>query len=84
MGIVFRWSDDNDYFLAAQGQLLVKNSGTWSTIATYSTAMSPGDRMTVELSGTSLIVLRNGSQVASTTSAFNETATYHGISYEIA
>lgn len=81
-GIVLRWSSDANYLLAGLGALYVKNAGAWSTAGTYSTPFAAGDRMVVQLNGTSVTVLRNGTSVLAATSSFNETATYFGIDVE--
>jgi hypothetical protein len=81
-GIIFRWSDDNNYFLVGENKLYVKEAGSWTTLASLTTPFQAGDRMVVQLNGTSITILRNGLSVRTFTSSFNETATYHGIDIE--
>jgi len=82
-GLVFRYSDDTDYWRAGSATLRKKVSGVWTTVATYSTPCAPNDRLQVVLNGSSITVYRNGNnQVASVTDAFNDTATRHGIVHE--
>ena len=81
-GVVFRASDQNNYWRAGMTGLYKVTSGTSALIATYSTAASPGDRVSVSLSGNNITVFRNGVQVATTTDAYNNTATLHGIVVE--
>ena len=83
-GIVFRYSDTNNYWRAGRNTLKKRVAGTLSTVATYSTPFSDNDRMTVQMNGTSIIVLRNGVNVLSSpvTDAFNSTATQHGLIVE--
>lgn len=78
-GIVFRWSDNSNYWRCGQNTLRKNVAGTLSTVATHSTPFSPGDRMVVILSGSSITVQRNGVTVSSATDAFNSSATKHGI-----
>lgn len=80
--LVFRYSDDNDYWKATTQALIKKVSGTFTTVATYSANAQAGDRLTVQLSGSSITVQVNGVTVATATDSFNSTATEHGIMVE--
>jgi hypothetical protein len=80
--IVFRYSADNDYWKATTPALVKKVSGTFTTVATYSAAAQPGDRLVVQANGSSITVLLNGVSVATATDSFNDTATSHGIGVE--
>lgn len=81
-GLVLRWSDDTHYLRADRTQLWTNNGGSFTSLGTYTTAFSNGDRMVVQMAGTSITVLRNGVSVLSVTSSFNQTATSHGIIVE--
>lgn len=82
-GIVFRYSDNNNYWQASRAILRKKVAGTFSTVGTYSTAFSDNDRMVVQANGSVIKVFRNGgNQVLSVTDSFNSTATSHGIEAE--
>jgi hypothetical protein len=76
--ILFRYSDTSNYWYATRASVVKVAAGV-STYTYHSTAFSDGDRMTVKLSGSSIIVLRNGSQVNSVTDSFNSTASTHGL-----
>lgn len=79
-GLVFRYSDDNNYWRAGRTTLRKKVAGTFSTVATFSTPFSDNDRMVVQMNGSAIQVFRNGNNsVASVTDAFNSTAANHGI-----
>jgi hypothetical protein len=87
MGIVFRWSDASNFWIATQtgvfkvvagAALANPASGAYS----YSSFVN-GDRMRVELSGTSIKVFKNNvQQGAGATDAFNQTANRHGVQVE--
>lgn len=81
-GIVFRWADNLDYWRADQAGLYKIVLGGAASMATYPT-VQPGDRLTVQANGSSIVVLHNGAQVANVTDSFNATATSHGIIYEV-
>jgi hypothetical protein len=79
-GLVFRYSNDSNYWQVTQTVLRKKVAGSWTTVATHSTPFAPLDRMTALLNGSSITVYQNGDNVVSTaTDAFNSTATLHGI-----
>lgn len=81
-GIILRYQNDNNYLRADQTTLRLKSSGVWSTLGTYSTPCSPGDRLVAQLNGTSITILRNGVSVLSVTNSFNTSGTTHGIIVE--
>ncbi len=84
-GLMFRRSDDNNYWRATRTNLRKKVAGVWTTVATYATPFADNDRMNVVLNGNSIAVYRNhdlSSAVASTTDAFNASATIHGLIVE--
>lgn len=81
-GLVLRWTDDTHYIRAGRTTLKTNNGGTWTTLGTYSTPFSDGDRIVAQLNGTSVTILRNGVSVLAVTSSFNQTATRHGILVE--
>lgn len=82
-GLIFRYSDDNNYWRAGRVALVQKSNGNWSSAGTYSTPFSDGDRMVVNLNGSTITVYRNGEQVLQLTNeTFNQTATQHGLASE--
>ena len=81
-GIIFRRSDDSNYWRAGRTTLRKKVAGSFTTVGTYTTPFSDLDRMTVVLNGSSITVLRNGTSVLSATDSFNSTAVLHGLIYE--
>jgi len=78
-GLILRYSDDNNYLRAGRTTLRLKSGGTFSTLGTYSTPFVDGDRMMVQLNGSSITVLRNNVSVLAVTNAFNSSSTIHGI-----
>jgi hypothetical protein len=80
--IVFRYTDESDYWKATTGALVKKVSGTFTTMATYSTPAQPGDRLVVQMNGSAITVLLNGISVATVTDGFNASATSHGMLVE--
>jgi hypothetical protein len=80
--IVFRWSNDTNYWRADQNTLTKKVAGVFTIVAHHSTPFSPGDRMNITMNGSVITVFRNGVQVSTVTDAFNSTQTAHGILYE--
>ncbi|MCM3130945.1 hypothetical protein ACFQ3J_00405 [Paenibacillus provencensis] len=60
-------------------QILRVVDNAQTSIATVSRAPAAGDEITVNLDGSSIVVLINGTQAMSVTEAFNLTATKHGI-----
>lgn len=78
-GLVFRYSDASNYFRADMTTLKVRESGALSTLGTYSTPFSVGDRMMVQLNGSTITVLRNNAQVLQVTNSFNSTVANYGI-----
>lgn len=79
--LLFRYSATNSYFRAGVTTLDKFNAGVKTTLATW-TAINPGDRLTVVLNGSSIIVKVNGTQVGTATDSFNSTATQHGLLVE--
>lgn len=81
-GLILRRTDDTHYIRAGIADLRTNNGGTWTILGTYSQPFAAGDRMAVQLNGTSIVVFRNNVSVLSTTSSFNQTATNHGMIVE--
>lgn len=54
------------------------NSGDYSTLASY-TGVTTGDQISIVINGSSIVVLRNDTQIMSVTSTFNQTATIFGM-----
>lgn len=79
-GLIVRYSDDSNYWRAGRTTLRKKVAGVFTTVATFSTAFSDNDRMTIQMNGSAIQVFRNGNHsVASVTDGFNSTAANHGI-----
>lgn len=78
-GLVFRYTNTASYWRCDQDQLGFIRAGAYTLIAAHTTAFAAGDRMVVVLNGTSITVYRNGTQVNSATSTFNQAAIEHGI-----
>lgn len=78
-GIIFRYSNATNYLLANRTTLSKKVAGSVTSLGTYSTAFSDGDRMTVKMQGSTITVYRNGTSVLTVTDSFNSTATTHGM-----
>lgn len=78
-GLILRYSDDNNYLRAGRTTLRLKSGGVFSTLGTYSTPCVDGDRMMVQLNGSTITVLRNNVQVLQVTNSFNSGSTIHGI-----
>jgi hypothetical protein len=81
-GLVMRVVDASNYFRATRTTLDRVQAGVVTTLATYSTPISDGDRLTVKVVGNNWTVLRNGTQVGTATDAFQNTATKFGIVVE--
>lgn len=81
-GIVFRWSNDNNYWRADQFSLTKKVAGVFTIVALHSTPFSALDRMTITLNSNVITVFRNGVQVSTITDSFNNTQVSHGVIYE--
>jgi hypothetical protein len=77
--LCFRSTDNNNHFVGNSTTLFRKQSGSFTSLGTFSTAFGNGNVMKVVLNGTSIEVFRNGSSVLSVTSSFNQTATKHGL-----
>lgn len=80
--LMLRATDGQHYLRADMSALKMNNGGTWTTLGTYSTGFSQGDRMVVQLNGVTVTVLRNGVPVLEVITSFNEFATMHGILVE--
>ena len=81
-GIVFRYVSTSSYWRAGMTGLYSVTAGIATLVAAYSTACQPGDRLTVNLTGNTITVYRNGAQVATTTNSYNASSTLHGIACE--
>lgn len=82
IGVIFRWSDANNFWLATKNELKKVVAGVKqdpaSGVASWS-AFLPDERLTVTLSGSSITVKRDGVTIATATDSFNSTATRHGV-----
>ena len=83
-GMVFRYTDDNNYWRCSRTDLRKKVAGTWALVATHSTAFADNDRMIIVLNGPVIQVFRNagGTPVSSVSDTFNSSATKHGVIVE--
>lgn len=77
-GLCFRVIDDNNNFVLTASQLYKRVAGSFTAVVTFSTIVA-GDRVSVVLSGATIVVKVNGADVASTTDTYNQTATRHGL-----
>lgn len=78
-GLIFRFGSDTSYWRCDQTGIRRVSGSTWTTGATHSAAFTAGDRMTLELNGNVITCFRNGTQVSTVTSTYNNSATLHGI-----
>ncbi len=78
-GLVLRWQDDNNYLRASMTELDLKQAGSFSLLGAYSSPANPGDRLVVQLSGSTITVFVNNIQVLQVTSSFNTSGTTHGM-----
>jgi hypothetical protein len=79
---VFRAQDANHYWRVTKFAVEdFDNTRTPKYVAhaTFTTPFADGDRMMVDLSGSTITVYNNGVQVAQFTSALFQTATKHGM-----
>jgi hypothetical protein len=88
MGIIFRRSDTNNYWIATQTGLYKVVAGAAranpATGAFTWTKFTTGQRMRVEVSAANVIsVYRNGTLLGSATDSFNSAATAHGLGTEV-
>lgn len=85
-GLVFRYSDASNFWIATQTGLFKVVAGAAAANpasgATSWPLFQSGDRLSVQLSGNNILVSKNGVQVASAVDSFNSTATRHGIIVE--
>lgn len=78
-GFVFRVVDANNYLMFTEAGVLYKRvGGGFTSIATCAVG-SDGDVLAAVLSGTSVIVKRNGTQIVSVTESTHQSATKHGL-----
>ena len=82
-GITFRATDASNLWFVEMdvGQTLLYKveAGGYNAPVTGMATFSVGDVMSVVLSGTSISIEKNGTQIGSHTSSFNQTATKHGL-----
>jgi hypothetical protein len=88
-GIVARWSNSTNYWLATRTNLQKIVSGTPTVISTYATPLVDGERYFIQCSGSVITVKKylpysssagiQTLQLATTTDAFNSTATTAGM-----
>jgi hypothetical protein len=80
-GLVFRYSNDSNYWVATRTQLKKKVAGSWLVLVTYAVPFADNDRIVVSMDGSVINVFRNAGivAVATVTDIFNDTAILHGI-----
>lgn len=81
-GLVLRLASSTSYVRATRTALQSVSGATVVTLVTYGTPIGDGERLTVKVIGSNYTVLRNGVQVATTTSSFNSSATVFGLVVE--
>lgn len=79
VGLVIRWASNTSYIRVDQNAIVSVNGSTITVLATHSTQAQPGDRLMVLANGTTITAYINGSQVSTTTSSFNQSATIFGV-----
>jgi hypothetical protein len=86
VGIVFRRSDTNNFWIATQTGLYKVVAGAAranpASGALTWTKFVAGERMRVFANGSSISVYRNGTLLGTATDSFNSTATQHGLGAE--
>lgn len=87
-GVVFRYTDTSNFWIAqysftsVQVKVIKVEAGSLSVVASASFASAiaaDGERLMVELSGTSIKLYIEDQLLISTTSSFNQSATNHGL-----
>jgi hypothetical protein len=79
MFLMFRRSDDANYWYATTTQLFQRVADSNTLVGTFTAPIVVADRMTIVLYGSSIDVRRNGVSVLSVSDSFNSTATKHGL-----
>lgn len=82
VGIIFRRSDTDNYWIASQTGLYKVVAGVRQAASATWAKFTKGDRMRVYVELGSIEVYKNGTQVASLFDTFNETAIQHGLGTE--
>lgn len=82
-GIVFRWTDNNNYWrLFADGSgaiFLQKVSGGTASTVWSGSSFAAGDQIGASLNGSTIKVLKNNAVLTTVTDAFNSTSAAHGL-----
>jgi hypothetical protein len=86
LGLIFRWSDANNFWIATQTGLFKVVAGAAranpaSGALSYS-VFGDGDRMRVELDGNTIRVYKGTTLLGTATDSFNATANRHGVEVE--
>lgn len=85
LGIVFRWQDASNFWIATQTGVYKVVAGTRSgTAAIAYSAFADGQRMQVTMDGNDITVYRDGVLLGSVTDSFLATANRHGVVVEAA
>lgn len=79
-GLCFRSTNDANYLTLdnATGAVYRRQAGAFTLIGNANIGYTSGDVMAVVLSGSSIVLKKNGTSILSVTDAFNATATRHG------
>lgn len=78
-GLALRITDINNFIRVNRTQIIRRQAGVDTVIATHSSPFADFDRMEVDMVGDTYTVYKNGQQVSTVTDAFNDTATAHGV-----
>jgi hypothetical protein len=81
--LIFRYSDDANEWLINSNttyEILKRESGSLTVMATSAQTPTNGDVINVLLSGTSITLLVNGTIVSNVVSSFNQNSTNVGLS----
>lgn len=85
-GLVFRYSNDSNYFKVVRDRVMKKVAGSWITNAKYNTPFTTpfgdGDRALVTCNGSALTIMRDDVVIWTNTDTFNASATSYGLIIE--
>lgn len=76
-GMCFRATDTDNLWITNGANLFKRVATNFTSMGTF--AYTTGDTISAVLSGTSIILKKNGSTLLSLTDSFNQTATKHGL-----
>jgi hypothetical protein len=76
-GMCFRATDTNNLWITNTTGLFKRVAGSFTSMGSF--AYVAGDRISAVLSGSSIVMKKNGVTILSVTDSFNSTATKHGL-----